>query len=123
MQPLESFCHLWDPFHAIHTAHLPPEIRSLLKVEEISLAITTLRGADNVRQYYPNTQMVGASIVNLSRSDNRFDNFTVSAATRFVTLLQQSVSLRRPGRWSHDHHWAWCCALSTCTALAMLSGI
>lgn len=51
-----------------------------MKVEEISLAITTLRGADNVRQYYPNTQMVGASIVNLSRSDNKFDNFTVSAA-------------------------------------------
>ena len=50
-----------------------------MKVEEISLAITTLRGADMVRQYYPNTQMVGASIVNLSRSDNKFDNFTVRA--------------------------------------------
>ena len=59
-----------------------------MKVEEISLAITTLRGADNVRQYYPNTQMVGASIVNLSRSDNRFDNFTVRAAPCFATPLQ-----------------------------------
>ncbi len=49
----------------------------LLQVEEISLAVTTLRGADMVRQYYPNTKMVGAAIINLSRSDNKFDNFTV----------------------------------------------
>lgn len=29
------------------------------------------------RQYYPNTQMTGAAIVNISRSDNKFDSFTV----------------------------------------------
>ena len=69
--------------------HSWPTIHDLIlvKVEEISLAITTLRGADNVRQYYPNTQMVGASIVNLSRSDNKFDNFTVRAPVCSVTLM------------------------------------
>ena len=78
------FCHPWHPSHGICTPDTPPG--ALVQVEDISLAVTTLRGADNVRQYYPNTQMVGASIVNLSRSDNKFDNFTVRAASRFVTL-------------------------------------
>ena len=97
-----------------------------MKVEEISLAITTLRGADNVRQYYPNTQMVGASIVNLSRSDNKFDNFTVCADSYTLPPFCSSpVSLRRSVRQSHGLYTAWRCALvSTCTALAMmLSGI
>ena len=106
MQSLETSCHLWDYNHATHTANLRPEVRSLLKVEEISLAITTLRGADNVRQYYPNTQMVGASIVNLSRSDNKFDNFTVRAATRFATLLQQSRKPEKPVCQRHGHYMA-----------------
>lgn len=43
--------------------------------------MTTIRGADNVRQYFPNTMMTGAAIINLSRSDNKFDNFTVCAST------------------------------------------
>ncbi|CAK0787367.1 hypothetical protein CVIRNUC_010587 [Coccomyxa viridis] len=64
------------------------------QVEEISLAITTLRGADNVRQYYPNTQMVGASIVNLSRSDNKFDNFTVPVATGTPTHVLDALAQR-----------------------------
>ena len=45
------------------------------------MAVTTIRGADNVRQYYPNTMMTGAAIMNLSRSDNKFDSFTVRAST------------------------------------------
>lgn len=49
-----------------------------LQVEEISLSMTTLRGADCVRQYYPNTKMTGANIINLSRSDNKFEIFNVS---------------------------------------------
>ncbi|CAL8467439.1 g6977 [Coccomyxa elongata] len=47
------------------------------QVEEISLATTTLRGTDNVRQYYSNTKMIGGSIVNLSRSDNKYEIFTI----------------------------------------------
>ena len=43
--------------------------------------MTTIRGADNVRQYFPNTMMTGAVIINLSRSDNKFDSFTVCAST------------------------------------------
>ena len=43
--------------------------------------MTTIRGADNVRQYFPNTMMTGAAIINLSRSDNKFDSFTVCAST------------------------------------------
>ncbi|BDA42921.1 probable mechanosensitive ion channel protein 10 [Coccomyxa sp. Obi] len=50
---------------------------SQYQVEEISLATTTIRGTDNVRQYYSNTKMIGASIVNLTRSDNKFEIFTV----------------------------------------------
>ena len=46
-------------------------------MEEISLATTTIRGADMVRQYFPNTKMTGSSIVNLSRSDNKYEIFKV----------------------------------------------
>lgn len=52
-------------------SHLPSQ------VEEISLTTTTLRGADMVRQYFPNTRMTGSSIVNLSRSDNKYEIFKV----------------------------------------------
>ena len=77
-----------------------------------------------MRQYYPNTQMVGASIVNLSRSDNKFDNFTVRTTTYTLPpFCSGPVSLRKPVCQSHDHHLAWKCALSTCAALAMLSDI
>lgn len=48
-------------------------------MEEISLATTTIRGADCVRQYYPNTKMTASSIVNLSRSDNKYEIFKVRA--------------------------------------------
>ena len=30
-----------------------------------------------VRQYFPNTRMTGSSIVNLSRSDNKYEIFKV----------------------------------------------
>ncbi len=47
------------------------------------MAVTTIRGADNVRQYFPNTMMTGAAIINLSRSDNKFDNFTVRVPSMY----------------------------------------
>lgn len=43
------------------------------QVEEVNLAFTTLRGIDMVRQYYPNTRLLASNLVNLSRSDNRYD--------------------------------------------------
>ena len=49
----------------------------IAQVEEINLAMTTLRGSDMVRQYFPNTQMTNAAIINISRSDNKCDSFTV----------------------------------------------
>lgn len=52
----------------------------MVQVEEINLAMTTLRDTNNVRQYFPNTQMANAAIVNISRSDNKGDNFTVRHA-------------------------------------------
>lgn len=61
--------------------------------------MTTLRGADMVRQYYPNTKMVGASIINLSRSDNKFDNFTVRKSPWAGPMPQQAVAQREC--WRH----------------------
>ena len=48
-----------------------------------------------VRQYYPNTQMTGAAIVNISRSDNKFDSFTVRDC-RYTPQISGRLKVR-PG--------------------------
>ena len=40
----------------------------------MNLYVTTLRTADGTRQFFSNTRFSGANIINLSRSDNRYES-------------------------------------------------
>ncbi|KAK9909747.1 hypothetical protein WJX75_006863 [Coccomyxa subellipsoidea] len=64
------------------------------QVEEISLTTTTLRGADMVRQYFPNTRMTGSSIVNLSRSDNKYEIFKIPVGLGTPSNVVEAITKR-----------------------------
>lgn len=86
---------------------------SLFQVEEITLNATIVRRSDGGRMWYSNTKLATSNVINLSRSDNKYESFKVS-----TMLCNEHSKTKRTNNHKQNsvvrvswHCWSYCFGL------------